>query len=108
MSHNGLIIGIKKVVEYTKISRATIYRMLKNEKFPAPEKIMDGYKLIRAWKINDLNAFMEKRNKPIVTEYPLNDAGNKDNFEERITAIEQKVDEIRQLVLNLTVMIGQK
>jgi prophage regulatory protein len=55
------ITRLPAVIEYTGLSRSSIYRLIKRGKFPAP--ILIGEKAT-AWRMDELEAWLESRQKP--------------------------------------------
>ena len=54
------IIKIKEVLEFCCISRSTVYRLIEEDKFPAPVRLS---KQCRAWRIKDIEDWLESRMK---------------------------------------------
>ena len=54
------IIKIKEVLELCCISRSTVYRLIEEDKFPAPIRLS---KRVRAWRIKDIEEWLETRSK---------------------------------------------
>ena len=52
------IIKIKEVLALCCISRSTVYRLIEEDKFPAPIRLS---KKCRAWKISDIEKWIESR-----------------------------------------------
>ena len=60
-----LIDNVREVAKYLQVGERTVYRYMKDDSFPQPIlKTVDG-KIFRAWKMEDLDNYINKLNKNV-------------------------------------------